>query len=79
MFKSPSFMNAMDPRGFRILELYYIADFGFALVDSGFLLVDYEILASELAFLTADIFASFGVLPLLHLRAYRLQDATVYT
>ena len=33
----------------------------------------------ELAFLTADIFASFGVLPLLHLRAYTLQDATVYT
>ena len=32
-----------------------------------------------LAFLTADIFASFGVLPLLHLRAYTLQDATVYT
>ena len=35
--------------------------------------------AIELAFLTADIFASFGVLPLLHLRAYTLQDATVYT
>ena len=34
---------------------------------------------AELAFLTADIFASFGVLPLLHLRAYTLQDATVYT
>ena len=33
----------------------------------------------KLAFLTADIFASFGVLPLLHLRAYTLQDATVYT
>ena len=33
----------------------------------------------QLAFLTADIFASFGVLPLLHLRAYTLQDATVYT
>ena len=30
-------------------------------------------------FLTADIFASFGVLPLLHLRAYTLQDATAYT
>ena len=35
--------------------------------------------SSQLAFLTADIFASFGVLPLLHLRAYTLQDATVYT
>ena len=35
--------------------------------------------SSKLAFLTADIFASFGVLPLLHLRAYTLQDATVYT
>ena len=34
---------------------------------------------AQLAFLTADIFASFGVLPLLHLRAYTLQDATVYT
>ena len=34
---------------------------------------------TQLAFLTADIFASFGVLPLLHLRAYTLQDATVYT
>ena len=33
----------------------------------------------QLAFHTADIFASFGVLPLLHLRAYTLQDATVYT
>ena len=33
----------------------------------------------QLAFLTADIFASFGILPLLHLRAYTLQDATVYT
>ena len=33
----------------------------------------------KLAFRTADIFASFGVLPLLHLRAYTLQDATVYT
>ena len=32
-----------------------------------------------LAFLSTDIFASFGVLPLLHLRAYTLQDATVYT
>ena len=31
-----------------------------------------------LAFLTADIFASFEVLPLLHLRAYTMQDATVY-
>ena len=38
-----------------------------------------EFLHSELAFLTADIFANFGVLPLLHLRAYTLQDATVYT
>ena len=36
-------------------------------------------LGTKLAFLTADIFASFGVLPLLHLRAYTLQDATVYT
>ena len=36
-------------------------------------------LVFQLAFLTADIFASFGVLPLLHLRAYTLQDATVYT
>ena len=33
----------------------------------------------QLAFLTTDSFASFGVLPLLHLRAYTLQDATVYT
>ena len=40
---------------------------------------DQETVCSELAFLTADIFASFGVLPLLHLRAYTLQDATVYT
>ena len=36
-------------------------------------------LRCQLAFLTTDIFASFGVLPLLHLRAYTLQDATVYT
>ena len=47
MFKSPSFMNAVDPRGFRILESYCIVDFGFPLVDPGFLLVDYEILASK--------------------------------
>ena len=33
----------------------------------------------QLAFLTTDIFASFGLLPLLHLRACTLQDATVYT
>ena len=32
-------------------------------------------LATQLASLTADIFASFGVL---HLRAYTLQDATFY-
>ena len=38
-----------------------------------------EKMLRKLAFLTADIFASFGVLPLLHLRAYTLQDATVYT
>ena len=38
-----------------------------------------HLLRIELAFLTTDIFASFGVLPLLHLRAYTLQDATVYT
>ena len=39
----------------------------------------WEKTAGQLAFLTTDIFASFGVLPLLHLRAYTLQDATVYT
>ena len=39
----------------------------------------HSISITVLAFLTADIFASFGVLPLLHLRAYTLQDATVYT
>ena len=34
----------------------------------------------QLAFLTADIFASFGVLPALsHLRVYTLQDALFYT
>ena len=33
----------------------------------------------ELAFLSADIFAIFGVLPLSRLRAYTLQDATFYT
>ena len=38
-----------------------------------------RLMIGKLAFLTADIFASFGVLPLLHLRAYTLQDATVYT
>ena len=37
------------------------------------------VVIGQLAFLTTDIFASFGVLPLLHLRAYTLQDATVYT
>ena len=30
----------------------------------------------QLAFIMADIFASFGVLPLSRLRAYTLQDAT---
>ena len=39
----------------------------------------YWLVGQELAFLTADIFGSFGVLPLLHPRAYTLQDATVYT
>ena len=34
---------------------------------------------SQLAFLTADIFAIFGVLPLSRLRAYTLQDATFYS
>ena len=48
------------------------------------LVQDMELIAkyfdeNELAFLTTDIFASFGILPLLHLRAYTLQDATVYT
>ena len=32
----------------------------------------------ELVFLTADIFASFGVLPLSRLRAYTLQDAAFH-
>ena len=32
----------------------------------------------QLAFLTADIFATFGALPLSRLRAYTLQDATFY-
>ena len=33
----------------------------------------------QLAFLAADIFASFRLLPLSRLRAYTLQDATFYT
>ena len=33
----------------------------------------------QLAFLTANIFANFGVQPVSHLRAYTLQDATFYT
>ena len=32
----------------------------------------------QLAFLTADIFATFGALPLSRLRAYTRQDATFY-
>ena len=34
---------------------------------------------AQLAFLTADIFALFGVLPLSRLRAHILQDATFHT
>ena len=38
-----------------------------------------QLLLPQLAFLTADIFASVGVLPLSCLRAYTPQDAIFYT
>ena len=41
--------------------------------------LDTTILTVQLAFLMADIFASFGVLSLSRLRAYTLEDATFYT
>ena len=43
------------------------------------LLLSYTLNCQPISFLTADIFISFGVLPLSRLRAYTLQDATFYT